>query len=119
MKKARIAEFIFMALAALAVRIELPPGSTVSLSDDTGKSWTQTGENDCSLLSARDKWNASLKRQGWTLKNEFTPVKSADQYFSVWRREGRRIILMLWRIDSGKSGFSWGDYSAANKEAKP
>lgn len=119
MKKTRIANFIFLVLAAVTVSIELPPGSTVSISDDTGAAWTQTGENDCSLLSAKSKWHASLKRQGWILENEFSPIKSADQHFSVWRRRERRIILMLWRIDSGESGFSWGDYSPVKKEAKP
>ena len=119
MKKTRITTFIFLVLASFTVSIELPLGSTASISDDTGATWAQTGENDCSLLSAKSKWHASLKRQGWILKNEFSPIKSADQYFSVWRRNERRIILMLWRIDSGKSGFSWGDYSAAKKEERP
>ena len=119
MKKTRIADFIFLVLATLAVGIELPPGSTVSISDDTGAAWARAGENDCSLLAAKAKWHASLKRQGWTLGNEFSPAKSADQYFSVWQKKKSRIILMLWRIDSGKSGFSWGDYSAPKREAKP
>lgn len=119
MKKTRIADYIIIMLAALAVRIELPPGSTVSISDDTGAAWAQTGENDCSLLAAKAKWHMSLKRQGWALEREFSPAASADRSFSVWLRKKSRIILMLWRIDSGKSGFSWGGDSAAGKEARP
>lgn len=102
-------------LMAVAVTVDPPVGSRVVVSDDSGAAWSQTGENGCSVALARAKWYGTLTRQRWTLKDEFHPAGAPDQFFSVWTKQDSEIILMLWRIDSGNSGFSWGDSSAGGE----
>lgn len=94
------------------LRVQLPPGADVQTVDAEGKTWRETGEIGASYAVAREQMRGCLERQGWRLRRQIPlPAgKPSDprQELTVWERGPRRILVLVWELEPGRSGFGWG-----------
>ena len=79
--------------------------------------WTESGTLPYSYAYARTYIGYQMRKDGWTCKIGFTAGSKREQEHSVWHKGNRKMQVMIWRIDSGKTGFSKGEITA-NKQGK-
>ncbi len=82
--------------------------SLVSFADEKTDGWTTTGELAYSFAYARNYLGHKLRLKGWECSLGVTAGKGRNIEISVWERDGKKLQLMIWRIDSGRTGYSWG-----------
>lgn len=104
MNKIFFAHILPCLLMALVV---LPRDARVRTNGIPGKDWTQTGDMNCAVAAAVRQWDSALGHHGWKKKDSMKLNRS--RYVSVWEKSGRKITLLLWEKEIGKSGFSWGE----------
>ncbi|MFA4943443.1 MAG: hypothetical protein WC789_01935 [Lentisphaeria bacterium] len=102
---------------AVAVSLQLPPlaeavRDEAAAGGKPGGSWRQTGELPASFAAARADLDRCLRRQGWRPVRRIPVVAGGggrgQREISVWERRSRRILVMVWEIGPGRSGFGWG-----------
>ena len=71
--------------------------------------WNESGVLPYSYAYARSYMGHELRKQGWICKTGFTAGAKRQQEHSVWQKGSKRMQLMIWRIDSGKTGYSKGE----------
>lgn len=98
-----------MVATAEAVSFKLPIGSVVTQRDETGKTWKQNGILNVTYVSAVMQFNSALNSKGWHKIQQIDMGNDGMQSLMVWERGKVRITLMLWKISTSKTGFSWGD----------
>ena len=117
-----------MAIAALfaaptapsAAPFAMPLSARVAEGSPSGGGWLEKGVMDVTFVQAAGQFRAALAQSGWTLQHAVPIAGTNSRTLYTWRRGPREITLMLWRIDVGKTGFSWGLAEAGkNKENRP
>ena len=71
--------------------------------------WTESGTLSYSYAYARTYMGYQMRKAGWRCRMGFTAGSKREQEHSVWQKGEKKIQLMIWRIDSGKTGFSKGE----------
>ncbi len=79
--------------------------------DDTA-TWTQSGTLPLSFVAAKNRVRAKMTAAGYTEKHEIKMGKKEDRSLILWEKDSEKIIYMLWKIDIGKTGYSWGEWNA-------
>ena len=79
--------------------------------------WTESGTLPYSYAYARNYIGHQMRKAGWICKIGFTAGAKREQEHSVWFKGDKKMQLMIWRIDSGKTGYSKGEI-IANKQDK-
>lgn len=111
MKKVFLQSLCF---SLLLVTVMLPKDAVLLTRGEPGKEWVQTGLMECSVMAAVRQWESVLGHQGW---RETDRMKlNANRYLSVWERSGKKITLLIWEKEIGKSGFSWGELTESKKK---
>ena len=80
-----------------------------SAGDKAGDGWTESGELSYSYTYARTVLGHRMRRDGWVCLLGFTAGKHGEQEHSVWVKGNRKMQLMIWRIDSGRTGYAKGE----------
>ncbi len=94
----------------------LPAERTVVYTDTSGKSWREGGELRVSVVAARQMWELALRREGWRFVRAIPLDPVAHRQLEVWARGGTTLMLCLWSIAPGVSGYMWG---TMEKERQP
>ena len=80
--------------------------------------WTETGALPYSYAYARSYLGHQMRKDGWICKIGFTAGAKREQEHSVWYKGKRKMQVMIWRIDSGKTGYSKGEITANKQDKK-
>ena len=107
--------FFFVVICSLGVlavenSFRLPVGSIVLENDSSGKTWNQNGLMNVTFVSAMAQFKSTLKSQGWKETQHINMGKEKKQAIMTWQRGDDKITLMLWKINTNTTGFSWGRY---------
>lgn len=81
-------------------------------------SWTESGVLPYSYDYARNYLGHQMRREGWVCKKGFTAGKKREQEHSVWQRGNRKMQMMIWRIETGKTGYSKGEIIREKRTVK-
>ena len=81
-------------------------------------SWNVSGVLPYSYAYARSYMGHELRKQGWICKLGFTAGAKRQQEHSVWQKGNKKMQVMIWRIESGKTGYSKGEISGNKKGMK-
>lgn len=73
--------------------------------------WTTSGELAYSYSYAKTYLGHKLRLKGWVCKLAFTSGPRGAIEHSVWERDGKKLQVMIWRIDTNRTGYSWGEYT--------
>ena len=92
--------FLFFSMFA-CYAAEKPPGG-----------WTESGVLNFSYAYARSYLGHQMRKNGWICKISFTAGAKREQEHSVWHKGNRKMQVMIWRIDSDKTGYSKGEITA-------
>ena len=84
----------------------------------TAAGWTESGELAYSYAYARTVLGHRMRAAGWVCKLGFTAGKNGEQEHSVWVKGSRKMQLMIWKIDSGRTGYSKGEIKAGDDKRK-
>lgn len=78
-------------------------------------SWTKSGELAYSYAYARTWLGWKMRSKGWMCRFGFTIGAKQKAEHSVWEKNGRKMQIMIWRIDSNKTGYSMGEIPEKEK----
>ena len=81
-------------------------------------SWTESGVLPYSYAYARTSMGHKMRKEGWECKIGFTAGRKREQEHSVWQKGEKKVQLMIWRIDSGKTGYSKGEIIVSKVDKK-
>lgn len=97
-------------LAAASIHADpaMPDGFVALWTDDSGLSWRETGSIPQSFSNAIESVKATMKRQGYSLRHDIFDKAFPDQRLFLFLKGDEEATIMLWRIDAGSSGLSWG-----------
>jgi len=68
--------------------------------------WPESGEIPLSFVSARKKLAVKLAKKGWCHVHTINLGK--DRKLESWDRGGEELTLMVWRMGTGRTGYSLG-----------
>ena len=71
--------------------------------------WTESGVLEYSYAYARNWLGYRMRRDGWVCRIGFTAGRNGEQEHSVWVKGDRKMQLMIWKIDSNRTGYSKGE----------
>ena len=80
--------------------------------------WQESGELEYSYAYARTWLGHRMRLEGWICKTGFTAGKNGEQEHSVWVKGSRKMQLMIWKIDSNRTGYSKGEIRERNDKRK-
>lgn len=80
--------------------------------------WTESGELAYSYAYARTVLGHRMRAAGWVCKLGFTAGKNGEQEHSVWVKGSRKMQLMIWKIDSSRTGYSKGEITGGDDKRK-
>ena len=70
--------------------------------------WEYSGETATNFVTARAKIHAWLFHRSWRLETEMPIEESLSPcVLATFRRGDVELVLMLWKIDAGATGFSY------------
>ena len=101
------AVFLFMPLLVSALP-RMPMGFKAAVSNDTGKTWRETGSLSQPLAMARVSIRSSMIGQGYVLVHDIAEGENAVRRLQLWRSGSEDVILMIWQEDLYTTGISWG-----------
>ena len=102
-----IARFLTAADAGKAP-FRLPASATVTHVEQDAAGWNQEGVIANSMPAARRLMISALTSSHWRMEKAI-PIGSANERMLYrWAKGRQRMMLMMWRIDENKTGFSWG-----------
>lgn len=94
----------------------LPIERRIGYTDTSGRSWREEGELRVSVVAARQMWELALRREGWRFVRTIPLDSVSHRHLEVWERGGTKLMLCLWSIAPGVSGYMWG---TMEKEGQP
>ncbi len=102
-----------MAALAADARERVPPApftmpvrAKVTETAADGKGWKASGEIRVSFEQAKAQFGTKIAAAGWAHLHSISLGR--DRMLETWSRGGKELTLMIWRIEPGRSGFSYG-----------
>ena len=77
--------------------------------------WTETGELSYSYAYSRSVLGYRMRKDGWVCRRGFTAGRHGEQEHSVWEKGERKMQLMIWKIDSGRTGYAKGEIKGGKR----
>jgi len=77
--------------------------------------WQENGSLAISFAAARGRMRTRFEGQDFLLKHEIELGKRHDRCLMLWEKDGKRVIVMLWRINVGQTGYSIGEIKNGRK----
>ena len=87
---------------------KLPITAKIVETSIDGKGWLEQGAMAVTFVQAEGQFKSAMARDGWAFQHKVPLAGLNSRALYTWKRGGRSVTLMLWRIDVGKTGFSWG-----------
>ena len=106
-------ELTFGAASGLFI---LPLAATVTETSKDGKGWVEQGVIGVTYVQAEGQFKAALAQSGWSFQHKVSLARANNRAIYSWKRGGRSVTMMLWRIDVGRTGFSWGVSAQGEKQ---
>lgn len=97
--------FVLLAARADAAPV-MPMGFERLHSDDSGRTWRETGRIRQPLAMAKATVRTSMRGQGYSLVHDIASDNKRSLQF--WRRTDEDVILVLWQEDLRTTGVAWG-----------
>jgi len=91
------------------------PGLFDTLGQKPSGGWENSGQMPYSFASAKIRMKVKKERQGYRLVHEIDMGKRNDHCLLLWEKNGRQTLVMLWRIDVNKTGYSLGEIKDKKK----
>ncbi len=95
MMKPFIISFLLLALAWSSIA-----------ANSSKKGWDFSGELAYSYAYARTWVGGKMRQAGWRCVKAFTSGAKNEIEHSIWSKGEQRLQMMIWRIDSDKTGYS-------------
>lgn len=90
--------------------VPIPPLATVTGEDNTGKTWRQNGTTPGGLDVAGKDLRDALRQGGWSVEKTIHLGSGAGRSeLMIVTRGHYRVLMMVWEIEPGRCGFSWGE----------
>ena len=86
----------------------LPAERTVEYADPSGETWREEGKLRVSVAAAREMWELALRREGWRCERVIPLETVSARHLEVWRKGEDTLLLGLWSVAPGVSGYQWG-----------
>lgn len=77
-----------------------------------GGGWQEQGSLPVTFVHAEGQFKSMMAQRGWRFLHSVPIAPGNTRTLYAWRRGNQEMTLMLWRIDVGKTGYSWGVSSA-------
>ena len=74
--------------------------------------WQGQGSLPVTFVHAEGQFKSLMAQRGWRFLHSVPIAPGNTRTVYAWRRGNQEMTLMLWRIDIGKTGYSWGVSSA-------
>ena len=112
--------FLTLGLSASGMGFNLPVERHIEGTDHSGKTWQEEGSMPVSLTAARQMWEVALRREGWFFIRNIPLEPVQHKQLDIWGKDSRTLILCVWEIAPGRTGYMWGIANQKNKiqEAK-
>ena len=94
--------------AAEGRMFRLPLAACIVEKSKDGNGWLEQGVVGVTYVQAEGQFKSSLSRDGWVFLHKVPLAGPNERALYSWKRGRLSVTLMLWRIDVGKTGFSWG-----------
>lgn len=88
--------------------VQLPLSAMVTQTSEDGKGWMEQGVIGVTYVQAEGQFKSALAQSGWSFQHKVSLTGMNNRALYSWKRGGRSVTVMLWRIDVGRTGFSWG-----------
>lgn len=122
-RKSFLAAFALLAVLLVFAGVPLYGGETAVLSTAPAisakemkqgekppvKTWTNSGEMKLPYATARVRIITKYENAGFKLKHEIPMGKPNTRCLMLWEKGDVKTIVMLWRIDVQRTGFSTGE----------
>lgn len=96
----------FLSFAAAPAPFTLPISAKVEKGDAAAGGWKASGTVAVSFKQARAQFAVKVAAAGWAHMHTIKLRK--DRTVEAWQRGGEELTLMIWSLEPGKSGFSYG-----------
>ncbi len=94
------------ASAAAEPPLKLPLAASASKAPE--KSWEFSGSVSANFVSARGQLVSWIQNQGWHPETQITLDESiSPRVILTFQKDGRELILMVWKLDTGSTGFAY------------
>ena len=103
--------FLLLALSALAHE----PPSANELQKQLKGGWQEASQMKLSFAATKIRLKSRFEREGYRLKHEIDMGKHHESCLMLWERNGRQVIVMVWRMDVNQTGYSIGEINDDNK----
>ena len=71
--------------------------------------WQESSQMDLTLTATKLRLKSRFEREGYQLKHEIEMGKHNESCLMLWEKNGRQVIVMVWRIDVNRTGYSIGE----------
>ena len=86
----------------------LPVGARVTSTAGDGKGWSVSGEVNAPLVQARARLLSAVTAADWTFLHEIPLGRRNERRLLAFRRGAYELTVMVWRVSTDRSGFSYG-----------
>lgn len=92
---------------------QLPPAARVMESNFASGGWFESGVVKLTYVQAEASFMSEMSRRGWkfvhaTTLNDGMTAGTSRRRLLLWRNGRQELTMMLYRLDVGVTGFSWG-----------
>ena len=98
--------------------LPLPVSARPQGGGQKGGGWQEQGMLPVTFVHAEGQFKSLMAQRGWRFLHSVPITPGNTRTLYAWRRGNQETTLMLWRIDVGKTGYSWGVSSAKTSSAK-
>ena len=100
--------FLMLGFHLSGAEFILPVERQIENTDSSGRSWQEIGSMEVSLMPSRQMWELALRRNGWYFVRNIPLDPVSYKQLDVWSKDSRTLILCLWSIAPGRTGYMWG-----------
>ena len=102
-----LAQFLIATVVAQAP-FKLPSSATITHEEKDGLGWKQEGIIADSMQAAKRQMISALTSSHWRMEKAIPLGNPNVRILYQWGKGRQRMLLMMWRIDEKKTGFTWG-----------
>ena len=95
----------------------LPVGARMAKNDAVSGGWQVSGQIDVPYVQARARFMSAVTAAGWALRHEI-PLAGRDRTILAFMRGAYELTLMVSRISTARSAFSYGVSRRDNDQRK-
>ena len=68
-----------------------------------------------SFAATKNRIKSRFEHENYRLKHEIEMGTRKDTCLMLWEKNGRQVIVMVWRMDVNQTGYSIGEIKDDNK----